>query len=176
MKYIRQFENDMVDYIKMNISNLNKDDLVNKFKQSELLIYSITTNQTERAKEIISSKIAFLDYQDDQGLTPLICAALHNNYTIVRELIKAGADPDIIRIFKSANLKGGSAITYAARNSNIRMVLYLIKHNADLTIYDHNKQLFIELLNDKQKLEIKNKYPIKYEDLLIYMEGENYNL
>lgn len=87
----------------------NKFDLVQKFLA------------TKPAANIINAK-------DNNDMSVIICAAMNNNFAMVKALIAAGADINI------QDSNGFTALIYAAFNGNFAMVQALIAAKADVNI------------------------------------------
>ena len=65
---------------------------------------------------------ADINAANNRGETPLILAVEQHNTEIVRQLVEAGADPDI-----SDNVVGMSARDYAARDARSRRILEILE-------------------------------------------------
>lgn len=76
----------------------------------------------ERAVEWLIAEGARVDGTNRSGETPLIIAVQQRNLPIVRQLLKAGANPD-----KSDAVAGYSARDYATRDNRAREILKLIE-------------------------------------------------
>jgi ankyrin repeat protein len=76
----------------------------------------------ERAIEWLISEGARVDGTNRSGETPLIIAVQQRNLPVVRQLLKAGANPD-----KSDAVAGYSARDYATRDTRAREILKLIE-------------------------------------------------
>jgi ankyrin repeat protein len=86
--------------------------LVNPFRGFTPIYASMEARRTLNAKRLINAG-ANLDYQDREGITPLIFAAMCNEYDVAYEMLKHGADPTIEN-------KWGNTIVYFIKRSEGR--------------------------------------------------------
>lgn len=86
---------------------------------------------------------------DIYGFTPLIEAAIVNDYDIAAMLIEYGAD------VKMKDLVGGTALQWAVENHNIPLCELLLQHGADPNAYSRSSQpiLVQPLLRRQQNLK-----------------------
>jgi len=134
----------------------------------------------------------------------LIEAVESNNLKMVKELIKAGANLDIldnigntalilasyrnnIEIAKElikagANVNsqdkyGSTALIYASYKNNIEITKELIKAGADWNLKNYdNDYYFLNYLVEEDKDKIIEEFPEEYENYLIKKDAEKYNL
>lgn len=64
------------------------------------------------------------DTSDEQGYTPLICAAKHGMVNVVRSLARTGANVN------AKNKDGWSAVRWAAKNSHLQVIEVLLRRKA----------------------------------------------
>jgi len=103
----------------------------------------------------------------------LIEAVESNNLKMVKELIKAGANLDILD-----NI-GNTALILASYRNNIKIAKELIKAGADWNLKDYdNDYYFLNYLveEDEDKDKIIEEFPEEYENYLIKKDAEKYNL
>lgn len=86
---------------------------------------------------------------DIYGFTPLIEAAIVNDYDMAAQLVAHGAD------VKMKDLVGGTALTWAVENHNIPLCQLLLEHGADPNAYSRSGQpiLVQPLLRRQQDLK-----------------------
>ena len=92
-----------------------------------------------------------IDVQDDDGFTPLHKACIYTNGSVVKELLKAGADISHF-VINMVTLKGWSPLHFACNsNRNIECIQILIQAGAVLDIQNVDKRtpLHIACCNGK---------------------------
>jgi hypothetical protein len=113
-------------------------------------------------EENVNEVIAYLrqgtdiNVLDEYGFTPLIEAAIADNYDLAKLLIEYGADVNL------KDLTGGTALHWAAENNNIRLAQLLLEKGADPNAYTFAGQpaLVMPFLRQQQALK---KLLIKYK-------------
>jgi len=121
----------------------------------QTLADAIIENQVEQV-------IAYLRYGadlnavDEYGFTPLIEAAIADNYQLAKLLIDHGAN------VKLQDMTGGTALHWAAENNNIELTKLLLENGADPNAYTFAGQpvLVMPLLRQQQTLK---KLLVKYK-------------
>ncbi|GBG32490.1 Ankyrin repeat domain-containing protein 50 [Hondaea fermentalgiana] len=134
---------------------------------SKALLEACRSDEAKRAQDLIEAG-ADLDFQDAEGWTPLICAAVNGMDSTVRFLVDNGAALDlktrkdqftalmhacesgdfgIVKIlvergadFEIQNSNGGTALILACRYEFPDIANYLIEQGADVTVCDNHKQ------------------------------------
>ena len=98
-----------------------------------LLSSATERNKLELATYLVS-KGASLDFESDQGLTPLKLASKRGYTELVNYMLKEGNDPN-----KTSERSTNTAINNASKSGHIELVKLLIKYNANLWD-EHNMQ------------------------------------
>jgi ankyrin repeat protein len=102
------------------------------------LVIAIANGQTDAARLLAAQEKIEVETPED-GLTPLIAAAIYGMADIIPDLVARGADvngqnghtsPPIV------HARGGTALHYAVSWGNAELVELLITHGADLQIRD----------------------------------------
>lgn len=98
--------------------------------------------------ERLLSQNAPINIIDEYGYTPLINAAIANNFDIVALLLKKNAIPNIV------DMSGNTALHWAIDNSNLAICKLLLENGANPNAYNENGQpvLFYPLLRKDQEL------------------------
>jgi uncharacterized protein len=81
-------------YLKEVLKHGGDANLVNHTRSHTPILDSIFSSRTENAKLLISAG-ANLNWQDRNGATPLMAAAMLGQYDLVYEMLDAGADPTL---------------------------------------------------------------------------------
>lgn len=134
----------------------------------EIILASMMGN-VNKLKELIKSN-ANVNIQDEFSNTALIVCSEFNNPDIIKILLDAGADPDI------KNKHGETALLLAANKNLLENVKLIIDADADWSLKSDNGLYFIDMLSHQHKQDIIKKYPEKYNEFLIKIEAEKYNL
>lgn len=112
-------------------------------KKCELLFSLIEKGNFEKVYFLLSEGCN-VNYQDDQGITPLMYAITFEQYDIAELLLSYGADPNV------QDYNGYSSLTIAAYFGNIHAIKLLITHGANPFIQDFegNSMLSVVLLHN----------------------------
>ena len=147
-----------VAIISHSIKNMNIDELMRKYGDTEILFYAVKHNQTDIVK-LMLEKILDIDYYN----IALEYAAESGNITIIKLLIEYGANDydnvliiaakigriDIVELMLAFGAKDyTSALEYASRGGHINIVKLMIKKGADhynLKLSNIDKYTNIEL-------------------------------
>jgi ankyrin repeat protein len=110
-------------------------------------------------------------YGNTGGWTVLLVAVYNNQLSIVKRLIRKGANLDL------QNSTGMSAMMYAANYGRTRILKELIKAGADWNVENSFGVGFLNILKrtDAEK-DIINEFPEQYKNYLIKKQGNKYNL
>lgn len=110
-------------------------------------------------------------YGNTGGWTTLLVAVYTNQLSVVKRLIRKGANLDI------QNDVGMSAMMYAANYGRTRILKELIKAGADWNVENNFGVGFLDILkrNDTEK-NIINEFPEQYQNYLIKKQATKYNL
>lgn len=119
-------ENEIAGKIRSTNSTLKKM----KAKRWPLLMHAVSRNSIEFAKELIAAG-ENVNFQDRNGITPLIIAVVRNNKEMVRLLIDSGADVNLM------TKNGFNIIVYAIlenENDNYTQIIEMLKNaGADMS-------------------------------------------
>ncbi len=112
---------------------------------------AIINNQDEYIIRYVHSGIDLneLNELDEYGFTPLIEAAIADNFEIAKVLIENGVNVNL------QDMTGGTALHWAAENNNLNLAELLLKKGADPNAYTFAGQpiLVIPILRQKNKLK-----------------------
>ena len=113
---------------------------------------SITEEILKQNKEKVFSLIESgqpVNEIDIHGFTPLIEAAIVNEFDIAKKLIEYGAD------VKMPDLTGGTALHWAVENNNLPLCQLLLNEGADPNAYSRSGQPILAqpLLRRQQNLK-----------------------
>ena len=86
-----------------------------------------------------------IDERDDEGVTPLMIAAVNNKLQAVKCLLKQGADPSL------QDSRGRNVLHYASQGGNPEVIELMLSHvpNIDSITKDGVTPLMIAAINDK---------------------------
>lgn len=155
MKYIKTFE-------KLNDDDTDLVKLINA-------VTSINVESINAVERLIKKGIN-LNAIDEYGDTALIHASYGNRINKCKLLINAGANLDI------QNIHRNTALILAAVNKYINFIKLLIDGGADWNIKNEGGRDFLDILPEKEKMEIIELYPEKYKEYLIIKKSQKYNL
>jgi ankyrin repeat protein len=180
-----------ISYVKLAIKNnqdLESPEDISKYEESDddftkvkaycPLTLAILYKKTSIAKELIKAKVNLdVKPEDDTQytpncLTPLGACIIRKNYTIMKALLEAGADPDAYslmygRTFDYDNHIQYSPLMIAIERKDIKAINILLKNGAkkkwkgdyDVGVYDiavhpdnYNEKIFKKILKLKKKL------------------------
>ena len=131
-------------------------------KQTPLIYLNKYNTKIQIIRDLINAG-ADINYQDDNGYTPLSQASYYGKVKNVRLLIDAGA------ILDTQDSRGFNALFLSAINNNIREMRLLIDAGADWCLEDKTHKTFIDWMREDNKYLLK-EYPEQYE---IYMRNKN---
>jgi len=138
-----------------------------------LLSYTAPKGEKIEGESLIAIQKSYIDMADSYGRTALIYAAENGQITLVRYLLKKGADPNIKDSY------GETALMDAAYNGNKEVCKLLIKNGADVKATDSagndalafsmakpGNESTVNLIIDSIKPEI-SKYPKQKKNALL---------
>ena len=124
---------DIFDYLLANGAKIAYGD--NERKPTPLHICASRINRHltyQRYTAALIAKGAKLDIQDNIGMMPLHCAAIHGNQTMVQILLKAGAN------INALDTRGYTALHCAILAGNTAIAKDLINSGSDLNTVDND--------------------------------------
>jgi ankyrin repeat protein len=136
------------------------------------LNYTITHNDYSNFIDILNHLSENINTIDgpDQEWTPLLYAVHNNRLTMVKQLIKYGADVN------HKSKMGNTGLTLAISFQYNKIIDLLLPITKWATVNTDNEDLFDYIRNDEQKQKIIKKYPNKYKEYLIDKKGQKYNI
>ena len=117
----------------------------NNNKQTALHLASSWTGYSSVVKALTEVG-AYLNVQDEWGMTPLMRAAEEGHASVVVELIRAGADVSVVssRIWLSV-AAGSTALHFAAKQNTIECGVLLVEAGADMRTRNKNSKSPLDL-------------------------------
>lgn len=105
------------------------------------LFQAAQTNKYEEVKEILDFNTELVNYENDEGLTPLGYAAHFGNKDVVQILLQYGADVNAVSHSKIPYIPSNTALHAAiAGERNLDVIRLLLKSGARTNILDSNGQ------------------------------------
>jgi hypothetical protein len=132
-----------------------------QFSVNEQLIDAAAKEELEEMAALLK-KGAEVNYQDENGISPLLAATYKNKIESVKYLLKNGANPNI------KDAEGNTPLIAVAEDSaEAAMAFLLVENKADIN--EKNKRGFTALDYAREKAK---ENPKKYEDILPVLQGE----
>ena len=101
------------------------------------LLHSFAANGRELSLQLLLDKGAAVDPRDEQGNTPMNCAALEGHESVVRMLLKRGADHTI------KNKIGNSPLMSATLKGSEKAIKILLEGGADIETRDKDQNTIL---------------------------------
>ena len=126
-------------------------------KNTEQLLSASSSGNLSLAEDAIRN-LAFINFVDTNGNTPLINAVSNKNAEMVKLLLDNGANTNI------RNKQGDTALILAVREGNIRIAKLLLDHHANANVKDNKGNFVIttaEYYRHQDMVQLLKEYDAK---------------
>jgi len=107
------------------------------------------------------------------GNTPLIMAVSYQLVTIIKELLEHGADTNIPN---NSPIYPISLAAKGNRESCIEIIKILTDAGASWSVNDKDNKYMFDYLNSDNSMKLKNLYPDKHKEYILYKNTDKFNI